>query len=507
MTLLSRSLKPIATQGVVTLFNLRKYMIGLVVVGLGAGLGYLLNSPVAFTTVSVLIILSTLLIAAYRPFYAVLIWLALDSFVETWVKIPMGRGIPDLSFSRFLIAFLVAFLLARGAIGKFRFARLNLTDLCIIAAPLGIMASAPLIKDSKGVILYAIAFHLTPMMIYFFAKNLVRSQNDLNKLLWVITLLGVVSAAYGIYELTTGHVLFVAQTEDVNNRLAGYTASLKLIRGYVGSANIGRILTYSIPISFYLFFETKNLSRKGLLIGLLAIQAYGIFLTYNRTSWYALLISLALIQFFYPQFRKAFWVIAIVVGVVLFITKDQVNESTVVQDRINSKVSTLEGRQGNWDAGYRMWQARPLQGWGFGQYELKSGQFRTDGKNENFSAIENDYLHILVATGLIGFLPVVIFQLVPLVNSIPLFFKARASPWPGFIKWETIIIFWAIMVSFVLGSYTQVQTQAIVKMIPFAVAGAVIGSHEYLLRRTWTNPLSSPTWSDAQTGTMVHAET
>ncbi len=489
------------------LFKLKNYLIGLATIGLGVALGYLLNSPMAGTTLSVLIIVTTLLIAAHRPLYAVLIWLALDAFVETWVKIPMGQGIPDLSFSRFLIPFVSVFLLAQGAIGKFRFARLNLAELCIIAAPLGIMVSAPLIKDSKGVILYAIAFHFIPMMIYFFTKNLVQSRSDLDRLFWVITLLGVVSAAYGIYEMATGHILFVAQTEDINNRLAGYSESLKLIRGYVGSANIGRILTYSIPISFYLFFENKSLGRKILLLSLMAVQAYGLFLTYNRTSWYALLISLGLLQFFYPQFRKAFWVIAMVAGVILFITRDQVNESAVVQDRVNSKVSTLEGRQGNWDAGYRMWQARPIRGWGFGQYEQKSGQFRTDGKNENYTAIENDYLHILVASGLIGFIPYVLFQLVPLLYSFPLFFKARAAAWPGFVKMETVAIFWAVMLAFVLGSYTQVQTQTIVKMIPFAVAGAVVGSQEYLLRSLRPKPVYSSAAPGRKEGILAHADT
>jgi hypothetical protein len=32
-----------------------------------------------------------------------------------------------------------------------------------------------------------------------------------------------------------------------------------------------------------------------------------------------------------------------------------------------------------------------------------------------------------------------------------------------------------------IGSYSQIQNEAIVKMLPFAVAGAVIGAHQHLL--------------------------
>jgi O-antigen ligase len=154
----------------------------------------------------------------------------------------------------------------------------------------------------------------------------------------------------------------------------------------------------------------------------------------------------------------------------------------VVNERVNSKVSTLEGRQARWAAGYNMWLAKPVWGWGFGQYEEQSGRFRTDGMHTNLSAIENDFLHILVGSGLIGFLPYLLFLLIPLVNSLRLFFKARAPDWSGFIEPQIVVVYWAVILSFLIGSYTQIQTRSIVKLLPFALAGAVVGTHERWLR-------------------------
>ena len=484
MMILKRPLKSIVTHASPVLSRFQKVFIGIAAIGLGVLLGSLFrSSETAELTVSVLGILVVMLIIVNKPLDGVLIWLMFTPFVETVINIPMGAGIPDLEFSRFIIAFLMIFMLARAAIGMFRFARIGLAEVCIVATTIGIMASAPLALDPKGVVQMAITMHFGPLIVYFFAKNLVRNREDLHKLLLAMVILGLAVAVYAIYEHSTGNILFVQKEKGPEAFDTSYTESLQMIRGLLGRAsNFARVFTSTIPLAFYLFFESKPVIRKILLVGMLAVQAYGLFLTYNRSSWYALLLSLAIIQFLYPQFRKVFLVIVFVAALTLWVTWEQVSESAVVEERVNSKVSTMEGRESRWTAGYNMWLVKPVRGWGFGHYAEKSGSFRTDGKHGNFAAIENDYLHILVGSGLIGFLPYLIFLLLPLVNSLRLFFRARAPGWSGFVKPEVIAVYWGVMLSFLIGSYSQIQTQPIVKLLPFALAGAVIGTHERWLR-------------------------
>lgn len=455
-------------------------MIGAVAVSLGVALGYLLNSvETAELIISILAILVLVLIIVNNPLDGILVWLVLTPFLETRINIPMGAGIPDLEFGRLAVAILAIFMLARAAIGQFSFAQVGLVELAGIATVFGAVLAAPLSTGPKGVLQTAITLHFIPLSLYFFAKNLVQDEGDLHKLFWAATILGSAVAAYAIYEQTTGNILFLQEGQSASDLWVSYTANLRLIRGLLGRAsNFGRVLDATIPISFYLLFESKTVTRRVWLVGMLVVQAYGLFLTYNRTSWYALLLGLTIIQFLYPRFRKAYFVIALVAVVVLWAAWDQVSESAVVEERVNSKVSTLEGREARWTAGYNMWRVKPIRGWGFGQYEKQSGRFRTDGARENFVAIENEYLHILVGSGLVGFLPYVLFLLNPLLKSVRLFFRARAPDWPGFIKPETIAIYWAVILSFGIGSYTQIQTQLVVKAIPFAVAGAVVGTQE-----------------------------
>jgi len=488
MTTLERPLRSaISRELQFTLSKVKGLLIGIAIVGLGMLLGYLVYLPeTAELTISVLVVLIVMLIIIHNPLNGILLLLTLTPFIESWVNIPMGAGIPDLSFSRFTVAFLAIFMLARAAIGRLRFARIGLVEVCIIATTLGIMVCAPLSVHPKGVLQTAITMHFVPLALYFFAKNLVQNKDDLHKLFLVIAIFGFVAALYAIYEQATGNILFLPKGESLSwtqYRQGYYGHGLLIIRGLLRSgANFGRVLGSTIPITFFLFFENKRATRKVLLAGMIAVQSCGIFFIYNRTSWYALLLSLFILQFFYPQFRKVFFVIVLVAVVALWATWDQVNESTVVEERVNSKVSTLEGRQARWKAGFNMWQAKPIRGWGFDRYQTESGRFRTDGYSRNIRAIENDYLHILVASGVIGFLPYLLFLLTPLVNGVRLFFRARAPDWPGFVKPETMAVYWAIILCFAIGSYTQIQTQVLVKMIPFAVAGAVVGTHEGWLR-------------------------
>lgn len=483
--ILVKPLKFLTLQGLDVLYKLHKPLIGLIVLALGVLLGYLHSSPEsAELTISIIVVCAVMLIIMHRPLHGVLVWVMLEPFIETWVNIPMGAGIPDLSFSRFVIAFLAIFMLAKSASGKFRFVGLSLADICILLTTLGIMLAAPLSTGpSTATIQRAIMMYFTPLSVYFFAKNLVKNDQDLQKLLSIVAFLGFVAGAYAIYEYTTGNVLFLAKGDTVGAVYRDDTA-IRMIKGLIGgTGNMGRAMAASIPVTFYLLLERKkNDAKRILLIGMLVIEFVAIVISMARSPWYALLIALFIMQLFYPQFRRVFFVIVFVAAIVLWATWDQVSESDVA-NRVNDKVSTLEGREARWAAGFNMWKEKPIRGWGFGHFETQSGRFRTDGINTNFrnGAIENDYLYIMVSCGLLGLVPYALFLLAPLVNSLRLFFRARASDWSGFIKPETLSVYWAVILCLLITSYSAIQTQPIIRLMTFAVTGAIVGSHEHIL--------------------------
>jgi len=353
---------------------------------------------------------------------------------------------------------------------------------------LGMLVAVPISHNPTRAIQLIITRFFAPLLLYFLARNLVKNRADFHVLLWSIVIFGFLAALYAIYEQLTGNILFVGKETDTSTLRTTLTGNLRLLRGLLGlAANFGRVFLTAIPIAFYLLFETRKPSLKLVLLFAIGILFIGMFLTYNRTSWLAMMIGLFVLQFFYKQFRVMYIIMALVAGVVLAVTWDSVSQSEIVEQRISGDEAKTEGFNGRdilWQTAYRMWQAQPIRGWGFERFEQVSGRFRPDGGRSNLNAIENDFLRIMVDTGLLGVVPYIIYLALPLYYSVLLFFQTRNPSWSGFIKVETIAVYWAVMLAFLLGSYTQVQVQPIVKMLPFALTGAVIGTHERYVRQS-----------------------
>jgi hypothetical protein len=171
MATLINSVQSVTTQG---LFKFRKLLFGLVAIGLGILLGNLSGASFdsAVMIVSMLVILIHFFIIARKPLNGFLVLLLFMPFFEQYVEIDMGAGIPDLSFSRFAIGFLLVFMLMKAAIGQFQFAQpIGIADVCIILTIIGIGISAPLAEEPPKIFQQLISWHFTPLIMYFFSQK------------------------------------------------------------------------------------------------------------------------------------------------------------------------------------------------------------------------------------------------------------------------------------------------------------------------------------------------
>jgi hypothetical protein len=299
--IISKPFRSIFNWGQNGLFKLRKFLFALLTLGLGAVMGWLfmLSQESLEVTISILVIALILILIVRKPLNGLLVWLFVMAFLEQWVEIPLGAGIPDLSFSRFIVIFLGIIMLARAAIGEFRFKPLSLADFCIIGTTIGILLATVMTMSAKRAILMTISIHTVPLVIYFLAKNLVRTREDLVKILMAIALFGFVAGAYAAFEKATGQVLFLPKDKFVEDlRLVRGESGIQLIRGLMGSSGtMGRILAFTIPVTFYIFLEyAKTFRFKALLSLMLFFQFWGIIAAMSRTPWYALLSALFVMQ-------------------------------------------------------------------------------------------------------------------------------------------------------------------------------------------------------------------
>lgn len=429
------------------------------------------------------ILIVLLFVTLHRPFYGLLAWIFFSAYLNSWVEIPLGAGLPDLSFGRLVLLFLII-----GMIGKFRFRPFSLTDMCILALVIGMSFSISSNDDSAQAFQIILSHYFIPLSAYFFAKRLVNRKKNLDQFLWVISLFGISAAIYTIYEFTTGHVLFVPEEKVLGHFFRG-ESNLRNIQGLIGnSSSMGRVLASTILVSLYLLLEGTRLNLRTMALSvMLLIQSGGLVLTFSRSPMVALMFSLLIWSFFYPRFRRYLTVVGVVGLLVLGASWQQFSQSRIFVDRINEKVDSFNGRTPRWSAALEMWKARPVQGWGRGAFLENSGDFRTDGRMRDLTSFENEYLEILVETGMLGFLPYLLFMLTILCNGLRLLTKVRSPRWCGFITANTLALAWAVMICFLLSAFAGGVT-AMVLMLPCAIAGAIVGSHEdrlHYVQPTW----------------------
>lgn len=436
---------------------------------LGLGLGWALMTPAQETVASILLVGFCVVMALRHPLEGILLALALLPFENFfYLNIKLGESVPDINLSRLVIGLVFTLLLARAATGRLKLQALTVTDILMGLTLLGLGAAA--VRGVAVVPAFQVLIdrYLVPYLIYFIAKNEVRERRELKKVLWVVAAIGLYNAVYGIYTQTTGQVLFAES--DQLQRITAYSENLRIMRGLLNEPHIfGLVFSLAIPIDFYLMIKARRLNRRVLAVMMLTLTFGALFLTYKRTAWIATIASFLVMQFFFPRFRRLFLVLSVAAAGLLWLYADEVNDSTVVTERVNSKVDTFSGRTELWDEAFTAWTKAPIEGYGRGQYLAQSRS----------GLIESHYLDILVDAGLVGFVPFLLIFVQLLVNGLRLY---RARGPVIFTDPDLVAVFLGIMVAYLVSLYTVVMNHPLPHQIFFLLAGAIVGSQEADLR-------------------------
>ncbi len=432
-----------------------------VVIGLGALLGTALTSPetteTALAAVAMLILVTVIV---HDPLTGLLVWIVTQPISEVYFNLSLGASIPDISPTRLVVGLLTVLVLGRVAVGRMKLAPWSLVDVAALCLMLGMAASAP---NGRGgwLSLQAIFDHyFVPVLIYFVAKNLVRTQEETRKVLAAIVFTSAIVGLYAIYEQTTGHILIPVESTGSTD----YGNGIHILRGLLGHPHdFGRVIGLALPVNFYMVLEEKRPHYRLLAILALGISLAGLFLTYRRTAWIAAVASLFVIQFFYPRFRRLFVVIAIVVGGLYFLYQNDLGDSAAGSRANSGNIATLNGRTEGWDYATELWERKPITGHGYGQFTAIA---KREGQRD--VAIESQYLSILVSAGLLGFVPYILV-LIGLPLSQVGAFRRTTDP----VKKWLFVVFWGALASYLVNAYTATINQPISTHLLFLMAGAI----------------------------------
>jgi hypothetical protein len=462
-----------------SLFTLARGVLYALVAGaLGWQLGRTLTLPASDFIASLILIGVCVLVTLKYPLEGLLLALILHPFVNFfYLNIDLGEGIPDITLGRATISITFALILARGATGRRTFLRLTWVDVFMALTTIGLGIGAVRATSVTTELQWLFDMYMTPYMIYYVTKNLTTDRSMLKHALWTLAFIGAYCGVYGIYTVTTGNVLFIGEDELMSG-LIWYSEHLRIMRGLLDSPHVfGLVFSLAIPVDFYLLIKAQSLGKKLLYALILAVTVGGLFFTYKRTAWIATMGSFLVIQFFFPRFRRLFLALLVLAAGLMVLYSDQINQSAVATERVGEGADTLNGRLDIWDAVLTEWREEPTFGYGFGQFEAWS----------SFTAIESNYLWILVGAGLVGFVPFILVFVLLLTISVRLY-RARAPA--IFVEPDLLAVFWGSLTAYLISLFTVVMNHELPHALFFLLAGAVVGSQKAILDQ---QPNQSPT--------------
>lgn len=233
----------------------------------------------------------------------------------------------------------------------------------------------------------------------------------------------------------------------------------------------GAILAIVYPLFFGLLFMRKNTPAvRLLLILLILLFGFAIIMSYTRAAWMSLFG--ALFVYLLIRFKVKFKYLAIIgaAGAIYVAASwteimhsaeknraehatEDMNERLESMTNVTTDASNLE-RLNRWGCAVRMWQERPLLGWGPGTYamvyapfQLSSGKTIISTNSGDRGNAHSEYLGPLSEQGLPGMLLMVLLVIFICYTSIKLYIRMPS----GEMKTIMICLFLGLVTYFTHG--------------------------------------------------------
>jgi O-antigen ligase len=280
--------------------------------------------------------------------------------------------------------------------------------------------------------------YLIPFMYFFLAKNMIQERH----LQWILRLYVAVGVFIGLVAALqhfTGIQWFTPTRYRAihEGRAVGTLTS---------APHFGQVMSVClISAAAFVVGSKRKLAQYAAAVAV-AIMVGGIALSKTRAVYLALLAAIAAMGNLIPKTRRAILVGALTGITALIAAWPVISQSDFVRTRLMDPVPVYN-RVALWATAANMVLHKPIAGFGFGQRtfrEERDNYFVSVGKipaeyGYSLGATHNEYLHILVTTGLAGFVPYVII-LVLLWRRGMRSYRQRDGNWP----WETEIAFVAV---------------------------------------------------------------
>ncbi len=337
-----------------------------------------------------------------------LIWIGSTPILSNFVRINLGAGIPDITFDRLASLVLIMVLLFQVAVKMRRLIRLHAVDwmmvtLFVLLLPAIVRAYDP-IQAGQQVFDHIV----TPMIVFFLAKNLLSNKEDIIPLIWTLGIVTLYCAVLGFQEHYTEYSFFTAsgklnwQQEGMADRIQGPFSSPQIL---------GTVMMGGVVFFFYQMFTAKRVWARIFALAILLIHSMVTYWTYRRSVWMGYFATLGFLGIVEKRFRRPLLVLIGISLVMMALNWNRIYEPSVFQQRLANS-HTVNDRYVVWMTAWEIAKEFPLFGTGlgwFGHYYDKYFTFFGNTVTTDFahdiSSAHNSYIRLWVEGGPIVLIP------------------------------------------------------------------------------------------------------
>jgi O-antigen ligase len=387
-------------------------------------------------------------VLVYRfPLSVIVLWLLVQPFV---VDITSGGGLRKLFWvvHRALPPLAVALILITAAMGLRRrpLPKLGWAEVMmggyIIATLVSIVYTSDMVLASMYH-LYDRAF--VPMCLYLIIRLIDPDEEILRVLVPALVFLVISQAVFGMLSWYNPEALPDAWLGRAGDRTTG---SLRSVSAYTTTLIFGAVFL----VHWAMGAERRRVVRVGL-VAVAAVAPYMVFLSFSRGSWLAAFVVAIGLLFVYPRLVLKVAVVAVPVFLIALSAGMIQDQLTFAEDRVTSEAAdeSALSRLPVVLASVRMFEERPVTGFGFGNFDRFDREFQGQVGDlvvpEKDHASHNLYLTLLAEQGLIGFalfIGPVFWWLVRLPSA------ARNLPRTGFRSRQLLLLLWLVIAAHII---------------------------------------------------------
>jgi len=434
------------------------------------------------------------------PLAVLLLWLVLSPVLDFYLRISLGAGIPDITFTRGAVAGVFFVVLMQSVfqmrelwgISKTEKAMLMFSGLAFVTLLFrnNFTQDLQLLLDS----------YIVPFILFFLAKNLIRDEKDVLVLLKAGAFAGSYLAAIGIFQYFTDISLFVPE---------GFTSihEKRATGPFMNAVQYGGVLAVLFLSTFYLYTLQPRGTYKTVLLFSLLLMVTGVLFSMTRAVWVSLFLACIFVAIFIPKYRNVMIRLPLFLlffGIVIIL---MVPDLSFIKERA-LELGPIYSRLSLYATGLNTMLDNPVFGNGFGRYsyfEASRGNLVTfSGVPESLGlgldVPHNEFLHMLIMLGGVGLWLYIYIYYCTIRFSRELYTCSKNKE---FRFRNFMVFFWAISLVIILNGFAVdfiffTYFNSLYFLIAGVIMGIISGKDKFVRQIDITNTNDVPSLAGKQ---------